>query len=145
MVYSRETTTGSIPKPIRIEPAFDDPEFGREMFAHNAPYRTNAYSLSIKAGSSGLPWFRGTWAEGGVPLIAGAEWILHNPRFIDAACNLFSASKVSPSLILVNVNEPVPAGPTHVDVPDFHGATRERYPHGILVAMDRCGLLRIGV
>jgi hypothetical protein len=25
---------------------------------------------------------------------------------------------------VVNVNAPMPAGPTHVDVPDFHGATR---------------------
>ena len=69
-----------IPKPIRIAPAFDDPEFVREMFARHAPYCTNAYYLPIKTGSSGLPWFRGTWAEGGVPLVDGAEKILHNSR-----------------------------------------------------------------
>jgi len=130
----------SIPKPVRIAPAFDDPGFVWEMFARHAPYRTNAYYLPIRTGSSGLPWFRGKWAEGGVPLVAGAERILHNPRFINAACNLFSTSKVRPSLIVVNVNGPMPAGPTHVDVPDFYGATRELYPHGFLVAMGKSGL-----
>jgi hypothetical protein len=45
------------------------------------------------------------------------------------------ASRLRPSLIVVNVNAPMPAGPTHVDVPDFHGATREQYPHRVLAAM----------
>ena len=34
----------------------------------------------------------------------------------------------------------MPAGPTHVDVPTFRGATREQYPLGWLIAMGRTGL-----
>jgi len=125
----------SIPKPICIEPAFDDPEQVRALFERHAPYRTNAYYLPIRSGSSGLPWFRGTWASGGEPLVAGAETILHNQLFIEAARTLFGTSRLRPSLVVVNVNAPMPAGPTHVDIPTFHGATRQQYPLGFLKAM----------
>ncbi|HLW69426.1 MAG TPA: hypothetical protein VKS22_02270 [Candidatus Binataceae bacterium] len=59
----------TISKIIRIEPAFDDPEFVREMFERNAPYRTMAGYLPIKAQDSFLPWFRGNWATNGEPLV----------------------------------------------------------------------------
>jgi hypothetical protein len=94
----------------------------------------------MKLGSSGLPWFRGTWASGGESLVEGAEAILHNQRFIEAARMLFGTSRLPPSLVVVNVNAPMPAGPTHVDVPDFRGATREQYPHRFLLAMGKSEL-----
>jgi hypothetical protein len=101
----------SIPKPIRIEPAFDDPQQVRALFERHAPYRSNAYYLPIKLGSSGLPWFRGTWALGGESLVEGAEAILHNQRFIEAARTLFGTSRLRPSLIVVNVNAPMTSRP----------------------------------
>ena len=127
----------SIPKPIRIEPAFDDPQQVRALFERHAPYRTNAYYLPVKPG---LPWFRSNWAEGGKPLVDGAETILRNQRFIDAAHTLFGTAPVRPSYIVVNLNAPMPPGPIHVDVPAFHGATREQYPLRFLLAMGKCGL-----
>jgi hypothetical protein len=130
----------TIPKTIRIEPAFDDPEFVREMFERNAPYRTMAGYLPIKAQDSFLPWFRGNWAANGEPLVAGAEKILHNRRFIDAAHMFFGGSTVRPTFVVVNVNAPMPAGLTHVDVPTFRGATRDRYPLAFLVCMGRSAL-----
>jgi len=131
----------TIAKLIRIEPAFDDPEQVRAMFERHAPYRTMAGYLPIKSreGNS-LPWFRGNWAANGEPLVAGAEKILHNQRFIDAARAFFGGSTVRPTFIVVNVNAPMPAGSTHVDIPTFRGATRDQYLLPLLVEMGRSGL-----
>ncbi|HKF29281.1 MAG TPA: hypothetical protein VKB29_08620 [Candidatus Binataceae bacterium] len=70
----------------------------------------------------------------------GAETILQNYRFIDAARTLFRRSTIRPTFIVVNLNAPMPAGPIHVDVPTFRGATREQYPLGWLIAMGRSEL-----
>jgi hypothetical protein len=125
---------------IRIEPAFDDPEFVRAMFERHAPYQTMAGYLPIASQDASLPWFRGNWAANGEPLVAGAEKILHNQRFIDAARMFFGGSSVRPTFIVVNVNAPMPAGLTHVDIPMFRGATRDQYPLAFLVAMGQSGL-----
>ena len=130
----------NIAKLIRIEPGFDDPGFVREMFERHAPYRTMAGYLPIKAQASSLPWFRGNWAANGEPLVAGAGKILHNRRFIDAARSFFGGSTVRPTFVVVNVNAPMPAGLTHVDVPAFRGATRDQYPLAFLVCMGQSGL-----
>jgi hypothetical protein len=87
-----------------------------------------------------LPWFRGNWAANGEPLVAGAEKILHNQRFIAAARAFFGGRSVRPTFIVVNVNAPMPAGPTHVDIPTFRGATRDQYPLRFLVDMGLSGL-----
>jgi hypothetical protein len=126
---------------IRIEPAFDDPEFVRVMFERHAPYQTMAGYLPIKSmEETSSPWFRGNWATNGEPLVSGAEKILHNPRFIEAARMFFGGSAVRPSFIVVNVNAPMPAGLIHVDIPSFLGATRDQYPLAFLVAMGQSGL-----
>jgi hypothetical protein len=130
----------TISKVIRIEPAFDDPEFVRAMFERHGPYRTMAGYLPIRARDTSLPWFRGNWATNGEPLVAGAEKILHNPRFLDAARTFFGGSAVRPTFIVVNVNAPMPAGHIHVDVPTFRGATRDHYPLAFLVAMGQSRL-----
>jgi hypothetical protein len=131
----------NIAKLIRIEPAFDDPELVRAMFERHAPYRTMAGYLPIESreGAS-LPWFRGNWAANGEPLVAGAEKILHNQRFIDTARAFFGGSSVRPTFIVVNVNAPMPAGSTHVDIPTFRGATRDQYSLRFLVYMGQSGL-----
>jgi hypothetical protein len=130
----------TIAKLIRIEPAFDDPEFVRAMFERHAPYRTMAGYLPIANQDASLPWFRGNWATNGEPLVEDAEKIVHNRRFIDAARAFFGGSAVRPTFIVVNVNAPMAAGLTHVDVPTFHGATRDHYPLAFLVAMGQSGL-----
>jgi hypothetical protein len=87
-----------------------------------------------------LPWFRSTWAANGQPLVEGAEFILENSRFREAASRLFSGAKVTPNTIAINVNAPMPAGGVHVDIPSFRGATRDRYPIQLLQAMGSSGL-----
>jgi len=130
----------SIARFIRIEPAFDDPDAVRALFERHAPYRTIAEYIPRTPEKAAHPYFRGNWAVGGKPLVEGAEAILRNTRFIAAARALFGSSSVRPMLVVVNLNAPMPAGPTHVDVPTFRGATREQYPLGWLIAMGRSEL-----
>jgi hypothetical protein len=128
-------------KAIRIEPAFDDPESVLEIFRRHAPYRTMAGYLPIKSmGESCQPWFRGNWADKGEPLVTGVEKILHNRRFIEAARTFLGGEAVRPTLLVVNVNTPMPAGPIHVDVPSFRGVTRDHYPLALMVAMGQSKL-----
>jgi hypothetical protein len=130
----------NLAKLIRIEPAFDDPDLVRALFERHAPYRTIVEYIPKKPEQAIVPYFRGNWAVGGKPLVDGAETILHNHRFIDAARALFGSSKIRPTFIVVNLNAPMPASPKHVDVPTFRGATREQYPLGWLIAMGRSEL-----
>lgn len=138
-----------VSKPMRIVPAFDEPEHIRGMFERCAPYRAVAAYGIDPAGEetkhrdaerSFLPWFRGNWAAAGKPLVEGAEVILHNKKFLDAAKAAFGTSRVYPEFVVVNVNAPMPAGAIHVDVPSFYGATREQYPLPFLRAMGSSGL-----
>jgi hypothetical protein len=133
----------SISKPIRIEPAFDNPEQIRLMFERHAPYRTLATyapegiedETHDEAKRPILPWFRGDWALGGEPLVEGAEVILHNRRFLEAARSAFGTSFVHPEFVAVNINGPMPACTTHIDNPSFYGATRVEYPLPFLRVM----------
>ena len=140
----------AISKPIRIAPAFDNREQVRAMFERHAPYPALATYLpedswfpsttSFGAKPSITPMFRGNWAVGGKPLVDGAEVILHNKKFLEAAKALFGTSLVHPSFVVVNVNAPMAAGPRHVDIPCFRGATREQYPLPFLRWMGSSGL-----
>ena len=137
-----------IARPIRIQPAFDDRTLIRTLFERHAPYcAIAAYAPDAGVDEAGepaagtvLPWFRADWALGGKPLVDGAELILHNKRYLDAARALFGTSHVDPEFVVVNLNAPGPAGFTHIDVPSFHGATREHYPLPFLNAMRCSGL-----
>jgi hypothetical protein len=131
----------NVAKLISIEPAFEDPELVRAMFERNSPYRTMAGYLPLESREgTNFPWFRGNWAANGEPLVPGAEEILHKQRFIDAARAFFDGATVRPKFVVVNVNPPMPGGETHVDVPTFRGATRDRYPLSFLVVMGRSEL-----
>jgi hypothetical protein len=137
-----------IPKPIRIEPAFDNREQIRAMFVRNAPYRAlAAYAPEgVKEETLEedkkpvLPWFRGDWALGGKPLVEGAEAILHNKRFLEAARAAFGTQLVYPEFVIVNINGPMPACTAHIDNPSFYGATRVDYPLPFLRVMGSSGL-----
>lgn len=137
-----------IPKPIRIEPAFDDREQIRAMFEWYAPYRALASyapeglkdESHEEAKRPVLPWFRGDWALGGKPLVEGVELILHNKKFVEAAKAAFGTSFINPEFVAVNVNGPMPPGNAHVDNPSFYGATRVEYPLPFLRVMGFSGL-----
>lgn len=136
------------PKPIRIEPAYEDREQIRAMFERYAPYRAlAAYAPEgLKDATRGgtkrpvLPWFRGDWALDGKPLVEGAELVLRNKRFLEAARNMFGTSHVYPEFVAVNINGPMPAGNIHMDNPSFYGATRVNYPLPFLRIMGFSGL-----
>src|ERR1700704_4772823 len=138
----------AIVKPVRVQPAFDDRESVRALFYRNARYQAAAAHLpdgmdETAAGlpaDTALPWFRATWALGGEPRAEGVAPILHNRRFIDAAQTMFKSARIVPKTVVVNVNAPMPAGVIHVDVPSFHGATRETLSLRLLIAMGASGL-----
>ena len=137
-----------IPKAIRIDPAFDNREQIRAMFERNAPYRAlAAYApegvkdeTREEAKQPVLPWFRGDWALAGKPLVEGAEAILHNKSFLEAARAAFGTPRVNPEFVVVNINGPMPACTTHIDNPSFYGATRVDYPLPFLRVMGSSGL-----
>jgi hypothetical protein len=142
----RRTMTVMI-TPLRIEPAFDDREQIRGMFARYAPYRNIAFygpnGMVDDADNNQppvLPWFRGNWAVAGKPLVEGADRILYNERFLEAARAAYGTSSVHPEFVVANINAPMPAGSTHVDIPSFRGATREHYPLPLLKVMGSSGL-----
>jgi hypothetical protein len=135
--------------PIKIDGAFHDPVAIRALVERNGPYRSIASylppSATVGGGGDGepegaLPWFRSNWAVNGRSLVEGADVILNNPRFIDAASRLFSMTDVRPTTVVVNVNAPMVAGAVHVDIPSFRGANRDRYPLRLLQAMGASGL-----
>jgi hypothetical protein len=72
-------------------------------------------------------------------LVDGADAILHNPRLLRAANQLFPG-EVTPSTVVLNLNAPMPAGNIHVDLGSFRGADRDRYPMQLLQAMGASGL-----
>ena len=136
-----------IAEPIRIEPAFDDREQIRAMFERYAPYRalatyapegikdeTHADAMPVN------PSFRGDWALGAEPLVDGADLILRNKRFLEAAKAAFGTACVNPEFVAVNIIGPMPACATHVDNPSFYGATRLEYPLPFLRVMGGSGL-----
>jgi hypothetical protein len=142
----RGAGTAALGAPIRVDGVFDDPGAIRRLVERNGPYRSMASFLpgsAVRGGpaaSGGVPpHFRGTWAAGGRPLVAGAEVILGNPRLLRAASQLFDAD-VAPNTVAVNVSAPGPAGAIHVDVGSFRGADRDRYPMQLLQAMAASGL-----
>ena len=133
----------ALAKPIRIKPALEDREYVRSLFDRHAPYRAVAAHLPDGSDETGgprpadavFPWFRDTWAVGGKPRIDGAESILHNPHFMQAAQALFPSAQIVPKTVVVNINAPMPDGVAHVDVPVFRGASRENFALRLLMAM----------
>ena len=136
-------------RPMLLERAFEKPEEIRELLLRSGPYASIGSYLppaatGVRVVDGGpvdvLPWFRSNWAVNGVCRVAGAEAILHNPRFVGAAEHFLQAVSVMPSTVVVNVNAPMRAGAIHVDIPSFRGATRDRYALPLLQAMGASGL-----
>jgi hypothetical protein len=129
--------------PIKVEKVFDDPAAITRLVDTNGPYRMMSSYLPKPAtggrSSAALPWFRGTWAAAGRPLVDGADAILYNPHLLGAATRL-SGAEVTPSTVAVNVNAPMPTGNIHVDLGSFRGVDRDRYPMQLLQAMGASGL-----
>jgi hypothetical protein len=138
--------------PAVLERAFDDPDLVRTLVEANAPYwpvlryvakpeELAAVSQSKASAMKVLPpWFRGDWAYD-EPLVEGADRVLDNPIFIEAAKSVFDAEVVRPTAVYVNLMAPLPfAGEGHIDVPAFRGIDRKEYPIWLLQQMTRSGL-----
>ena len=139
---------GTPAKPIELDAVFDDPSAVRRLVERHGPYPSIASylppSATLAAGDEQaggpLPWFRANWAVNGQTDMPGADLILHNPRFADAASRLFGGANVRPTTVVVNVNGPMGPGAIHLDIASFHGANRDRYPLRLLQAMGTSGL-----
>ncbi|NNE75413.1 MAG: hypothetical protein HKN26_17245 [Acidimicrobiales bacterium] len=126
---------------VRREPAFEDPAAVWALTRSAPPY----YPLGRDAASAATfvpPWFRQDFASFGEVHVSGAEVILHNPAYVDAAHEIFGADViVEPTTEYVNVMAPA-AYPfvAHTDVPVFLGASRKNMPAWFLNAMLASGL-----
>ena len=138
-----------LPSAMRLDQAFDDPAAIRRLVEVNGPFASIASYLppaatGVRSGGDGLddvlPWFRSNWVVNGRSMVDGAEAILHNHRFIEAACAFLDVDAVEPSTVVVNVNAPMRAGAIHQDIPAFRGAGRDRYSLTLLQAMGTSGL-----
>lgn len=135
--------------PVLVDRAYADPDAVRALVRRGGPYWptiryvANAAELSAYGGApkklSVVPWFRSDWAYDDVR-VEGAEAILHNPTFIEAAHALFDAKVVRPQIVYVNAMGPMGAGPAHIDVPAFRGLDRTTVPVTFLHLMHRSGL-----
>ena len=136
-------------EPVIIDCAFEEPDRIRELVRRGGPYwptlRYVANQSELSAFGSGdrqlaiIPWFRSDWAYGKA-LVEGADEVLNNKAFVDAAHTLFGAEVVNSQIVYVNVMGPMGVGPAHIDVPAFRGIDRTDFPVTFLHLMHRSGL-----
>lgn len=135
----------------RISPAFDDPDAVVGLIRSAGPfwplinYAANDAELAALGSQPPAfvpPWFRQDFALLGETLVDGAEMILGNERFVEAARAVYGAdSVVRPTSVYVNIMGPTPFPfGAHLDVPAFRGITRAEHPIWLLKTMKSSGL-----
>lgn len=120
-------------KPVRIDPAFDDPQAVVQLCRDCSPYRLAAKVHQMAPTGKDVPWFRVFWAAGGKLLDERAADIFQSERFIEGARESFDAQVIVPVALMNNVNAPMEAGQPHLDLPKFRGG--DKLPFDLLVAM----------
>jgi hypothetical protein len=137
---------------VRIKPAWDDPAVVVDSVRAAGPFWPLANYAASDAEMAALgreaaqftpPWFRQDFAREAQALVAGAELILGNERFADAARELGGGpdAVVRPQAVYVNIMGPTPfAFPPHLDIPAFRGFTRATQPVWLLKTMKTSGL-----
>lgn len=137
---------------MRLSPAWDDTEAvkaairGAGPFWPLANYAASDVELdalgSARSNPFTPPWFRQDFARHGEADVPGAELILGNPRFADAARAIAGPDAVvRPTTVYVNLMGPTPFPfVPHLDVPAFRGVTRDDYPLWLLKTMKTSGL-----
>jgi hypothetical protein len=150
------TSTGELldrPSAVRLQPAYDDTNDVLRVIRAVDPFwaivryaasdtETRALSNDGRASMFVPPWFRRDFALHGEALVPDADVILDNPRFVEAAHDVFGPDVlVVPTTVYVNVMVPgpVPFVP-HTDVPAFRGFTRDDHPLWLLIQMHASGL-----
>jgi hypothetical protein len=137
---------------VRIEPAWDDPAQVMDLIRGAGPFWPLANYAASDAEMAALgrepaqfnpPWFRQDFARESQALVGGAELILGNERFAEAARELGGGAEavVRPQAVYVNIMGPTPfAFPPHLDIPAFRGFTRATQPVWLLKTMKTSGL-----
>lgn len=138
--------------PVFLERVLDDPREIDALIDRHAPYWpvqryfANDAEYAALSGERGAmpvgPVFRGNWATDG-QAADGVERLLHLPRFVAAARELFGgAGVVRPHNVYVNLTWqlPFPQGRGHTDVPAFRGFDRTEHPITLLTIMGMSGL-----
>lgn len=140
------------PTAVRVQPAFPDPVAVRAVIEAAGPfwplsrYAASAEELQALGNENATqftpPWFRQDFAFGGAVLVDGADVILANPVFVDAAQAIYGDdTDVRPTTVYVNVMGPTPFPfAPHLDVPAFRGFTRADHPIWLLKTMKSSGL-----
>jgi hypothetical protein len=137
---------------VRIEPAWDDPNKVVDLIRGAGPFWPLANYAASDAEMAALgpgpaqftpPWFRQDFARDSHALVTGAELLLYNEQFADAARDLGGGTEavVRPQAVYVNIMGPTPfAFPPHLDIPAFRGFTRATQPVWLLKTMKTSGL-----
>jgi hypothetical protein len=125
--------------PVRMEPAFDNPDGIMDLIRNGAPYKTLS-KVHKNVGDTSGGWFRNFWALGEKVVLEGAEPFFYNSRFIDAAKSSFNAEVIRPVAMMTNLNLPAPGAPFHLDLPFFRGAQNKEVPSWMLAPMGYSGL-----
>lgn len=125
--------------PVRLDPAFDDPEGVLNLIKKGSPYKTLS-AVHKDVGETSGGWFRNFWALGGKVVFEGAEPYFNNPRFIEAAKESFKAEIIRPVAMMTNLNLPAEGLPAHQDLPFFRGAQNKEVPSWMLAPMGYSGL-----
>jgi hypothetical protein len=128
--------------PRVIERAYDRPDQVWSLIERGAPYKSITAVQKEPEGTAAAPWFRNFWALGGRVIFPGAEEAFHNPNFLEAARENFSAEFVQPLAMMTNLNAPAPAAPPHLDLPFFRGAHKREVPLWMLAPMGYSGLFQ---
>lgn len=105
--------------------------------------RLTKYMLAnrgVRLTLSPVPYFRGTYADQGEPLVQGVDRILDTRRFVALAHDVFDVDTVVPITVFANLYLPGQGLLAHTDVPAFRGAERGQVPAWMLVAMHHSGL-----
>ena len=135
----------------RLSPAFDDVEAVLTLIRSAGPFwplsnyagnDAEMAALGSRAPTFSPPWFRQDFVREGEIVVPGAELILDNPRFRDAAREVYGDDcTVRPSHVYVNIMGPTPFPfSPHLDVPAFRGFTRADQPIWLLKIMANSGL-----
>ena len=125
-------------KPVRLDPAFSNPEKVLDLCRMSAPYSLAAKVHKRAQTGKDVPWFRVMWAYGGKVVEPRSEFIFRSENFIEGAKKSFDAKVIVPQALMNNINTPMAAGPPHLDLPKFRGG--DRMPFDLLVAMAYSGL-----
>lgn len=125
--------------PVRLDPAFDDPEGVVDLIRKGSPYKTLS-AVHKNVGETSGGWFRNFWALGGKVVFDGAEPFFYNQKFIEAAKKSFTAEVIRPVAMMTNLNLPAKGLPAHQDLPFFRGAQNREVPSWMLAPMGYSGL-----